>query len=305
MMEILREQKTELFNLLDRVATNQHIKLLEHLLSRVKPYMVGKPELLVLPNAYEHIKSTAEAAVDLEMRGKTPERIDFGGYTLVVRLGPDYPFDTLYFTRPFTNKLTVTTLVEPLPILPFSLRMILNPQNSGVGSEGFNPNLAFIIQRSPAPRLPAFVTNPTEFITTAVLLRESLETSPFNQQVEASLCQAIPFPIEKEVGKRFFPPLQVVRSGADDILLPESYLLTLPTVPLLVTHAAGPKQTLIQLETVPSWPEAWNPVAAFSTGSERVKIIGEGIDYDVSSLISLLAELAKAATASEDFTWPF
>ncbi|MFX1564224.1 MAG: hypothetical protein ACFFDP_13055, partial [Promethearchaeota archaeon] len=124
-MEILRAQNAELFNLLDKVATNQHIQLLEHLLSKIEPNMVGEPDLLVLPNAYEHIKSTAEATVDLEMRGKTPERIDFGGYTLVVHLKPDYPFDALYFTRPFTNKLKITAFLKQPPIIPFVIRITL------------------------------------------------------------------------------------------------------------------------------------------------------------------------------------
>ncbi len=74
-----------------------------------------------MPNAFSRIKSHSEAAVDLEMRGKTPEPIDFGGYTLVVPLSSKNPFDTLFLTRSFSNKLKLTASTKKAPIVPFAL----------------------------------------------------------------------------------------------------------------------------------------------------------------------------------------
>ncbi|MFX1491457.1 MAG: hypothetical protein ACFFBU_04300 [Promethearchaeota archaeon] len=303
-MEHLRKDNSELFMLLDRVATPQHNQLLTSLLKQLEPYSTGKPELLLMPNAFDRIKDYSEAAIDMEMRGKTPEPIDFGGYTLVVTLSSKDPFDTLFLTRPFSNKLKLTVFTEQPPIFPFALWLTLNKSHPGITPEGFNLEGAFDIHRGPAPTLPKNITKPNDLITAAVLLRESLETRSLHPQDEARLRQIITFPIENEVGKRFFPPLQVVRSGVDDILRPESYLLRVPTVPLLVTYAAGLKQTMIQLETVPSWPISWSPELAFTNEAERFVTIGEGIDYDLYTLMSLMRDLAKVTTASEDIYWP-
>ncbi len=303
-MESLRSQEPELFALLDQFATDQHIQLLSSLLKQLKPYAKGKPHLLLMPNAFERIKTHSEASVDLEMRGKTPELIDFGGYTLVVPLSSTNPFDTLYLTRPFSNKLKLTIFTEQPPILPFALWLTLNPNHPGITPEGFNPKDAFNAFRGPAPTLPANVTKPNNLITAAVLLRESLETRSISKRDVATLEQLLPFPIEREVGKRFFPPLQVVRSGIDDILRPEIYLLHLPTVPLIVTYADGLKKTLIQIETVPSWPSDWLPERAFVSESQRFVTIGEGINYDIFTLMMLMRDLAVATTASEDIYWP-
>jgi hypothetical protein len=303
-MESLRSQEPKLFALLDRVATIQHTQLLSSLLDQLQPYAKGTPHLLLMPNAFERIKTHAEAAVDLEMRGKTPEPIDFGGYTLVVPLSSKDPFDTLYLTRPFSNKLKLTIFTEQPPILPFALWLTLNLAHPGITPNGFNPQGAFNAFRGPAPTLPANVTKPNNLITASVLLRESLETRSLSKRDVTTLEQLIPFPIEREVGKRFFPPLQVVRSGIDDILRPESFLLRLPTVPLIVTYADGLKQTIIQIETVPSWPSDWQPEKAFVSESQRFVTIGEGINYDIFTLMMLMRDLAEATTAAEDIYWP-
>ena len=303
-MESLRKQEPKLFTLLDRVATDQHNQLLTSLLDQLKSYTKEKPHLLLMPNAFERIKTHSEAAVDLEMRGKTPEPIDFGGYTLVVPLSSKDPFDALYLTRPFSNKLKLTVFTEQPPILPFALWLTLNPAHPGITPDGFNPEGAFNAYRGPAPTLPVNITKPNDLITASVLLRESLETRSLNKRDVATLEQLIPFPIEREVGKRFFPPLQVVRSGIDDILRPESYLLRLPTVPLIATYADGLKQTMIQIETVPKWPTNWQPQTAFRSESQRFVTIGEGVDYDIFTLMMLLRDLAEATTAAEDIYWP-
>ncbi|MFX1566300.1 MAG: hypothetical protein ACFFCH_09935 [Promethearchaeota archaeon] len=303
-MESLRSQEPKLFALLDRAATDQHTRLLSSLLKQLTPYAKGNPHLLLMPNAFDRIKTHSETTVDLEMRGKTPEHIDFGGYTLVVPLSSTDPFDTLYLTRPFSNKLKLTIFTDQPPILPFALWLTLNPNHPGITPEGFNPKGAFNAFRGPAPILPANVTKPNNLITASVLLRESLETRSLNKRDVTTLEQLIPFPIEREVGKRFFPPLQVVRSGIDDILRPESYLLRLPTVPLIVTYADGLKKTLIQIETVPSWPTDWQPESAFVSESQRFVMIGEGINYDIFTLMMLMRDLAEATTASEDIYWP-
>jgi hypothetical protein len=303
-METLRKQEPELFALLDRVATDQHNQLFTSLLEQLKPYAKGKPSLLLMPNAYERVKAYSEAAIDLEMRGKTPEPIDFGGYTLVVSLSSKDPFDTLYLTRPFSNKLKLTIFTQQPPILPFALWLTLNPAHPGITPEGFNPDSAFNAFRGPAPTLPANITKPNDLITASVLLRESLETRSLSKRDVTTLEQLIPFPIEREVGKRFFPPLQVVRSGIDDILRPESFLLHLPIVPLITTYTDGLKQTIIQIETVPAWPSDWHPETAFTSESQRYVTIGEGINYDIFSLMTLMRDLAEATTAAEDIYWP-
>ena len=303
-MESLRKQNTELFTLLDRVATTQHTELLTSLLDQLESYSSGKPELLLMPNAFSRVKESSEAAVDMEMRGKTPEPIDFGGYTLVVQLSSKEPFDTLYITRPFSNKLKITAFSQEPPIFPFALWLTLNPSHPGITPEGFNPNGAFDIHRGPAPKLPANVVKPNDLITAAVLLRESLETRALHPQDEATLRQLITFPLEREVGKRFFPPLQVVRSGSDDILRPETFLLRLPTVPLIVTQVAGDNQTMIQLETVPSWPTDWQPEKAFTSEAQRYVTIGEGTTFDIFALLTLMRDIAEATTATEDLYWP-
>ncbi|MFW9830737.1 MAG: hypothetical protein ACFFD8_03085 [Candidatus Thorarchaeota archaeon] len=303
-MESLRKQESELFTLLDRVATDQHTQLLSSLLNQLKPYSKGKPHLLLMPNALERVRTHSEASVDLEMRGKTPEPIDFGGYTLVVPLSSKDPFGTLYLTRPFSNKLKLTAFTKQPLIFPFALWLTLNPNHPGITPEGFNPIGAFNVHRGPAPTLPINVMKPNDLITATVLLRESLETRSINHRDIATLEQMIPYPIEREVGKRFFPPLQVVRSGMDDILRPESYLLRLPIVPLIVTHADGPRQTLIQLETVPAWPSNWHPETGFTNESQRFVTIGEGTNYDLFTLLTLMRDLAEATTATEDIYWP-
>ena len=303
-METLRKQEPELFVLLDRFATTQHTQLLTSLLKQLKPYSKGKPTLLLMPNAYERVRKHSELAVDLEMRGKTSEPIDFGGYTLVVPLSSKDPFDTLYLTRPFSNKLKLTIFTHQPPILPFALWLTLNPSHPGITPEGFNPDGAFNAFRGPAPTLPANISKPNDLITASVLLRESLETRSLTKRDVTTLEQLIPFPIEREVGRRFFPPLQVVRSGIDDILRPESFLLRLPSVPLLTTYADGIKQTIIQIETVPAWPSDWRPENAFISESQRYVTIGEGINYDIFTLMTLMRDLAEATTASEDIYWP-
>ncbi len=303
-MESLRKQNTELFTLLDRVATTQHTELLTSLLDQLESYSSGEPKLLLMPNAFSRVKESSEAAVDMEMRGKTPEPIDFGGFTLVVQLSSKDPFDTLYLTRPFSNKLKITAFSQEPPIFPFALWLTLNPSHPGITPEGFNPNGAFDIHRGPAPKLPANVTKPNDLITTAVLLRESLETRALHPQDEATLRQLITYPLEREVSKRFFPPLQVVRSGSDDILRPETFLLRLPTVPLIVTQVAGDNQTMIQLETVPTWPTDWKPENAFTSENQRFVTIGEGTNFDVFTLLTLMRDIAEATTATEDLYWP-
>ncbi len=303
-METLRKQNPDLFVLLDQVATPQHIALLNSLLEQLKDYSSGTPHLLLMPNAFDRIKKYSESSVDLEMRGKTAKPIDFGGYTLVVPLTSKEPFDTIYLTRPFSNKLKLTAFIHKYPIIPLALWLTLNPSNPGITPEGFNPNGAFSIFRGPAPTLPGNITKPNDLITAAVLLRESLETRSLNRRDDETLRQLVTFPIEREVGKRFFPPLQVVRSGMDDILRPESYLLRLPTVPLIVTYASGINQTMIQLETVPSWPISWHPDKAFNTEAERFVTIGEGTDYDVFQLLTLMRDLSEVTTAAEDIYWP-
>ena len=303
-MEILRKQNKALFSLLDRVATPQHERLLSSLLDQLAPFSEGAPELHLMPNAHERMKSHAEAAVDLEMRGKTPEPLDFGGYTLVVNLSNKEPIDTLYLTRPFSNKLKLTAFTVQPPIFPFAIWLTLNPAHPGITLEGFNPEGAFLLSRGPAPTLPVHFTESNDLITAGVLLRESLETRTLDSQTEATINQLIPFPIEREVGKRFFPPLQVIRSGVDDILRPESYLLRLPTVPLLVTHALGLNRTMIQLETVPSWPANWRPEKAFTSENQRYVTIGEGTNYDVFTLLTLMRDIAEITTAAEDIYWP-
>ncbi len=303
-MEHLRKDNSRLFTLLDRVATTQHNQLLTSLLAQLEPYSTNKPELLLMPNAFDRIKDHSEAAIDMEMRGKTPKPIDFGGFTLVVPLSSKNPFDTLFLTRPFSNKLKLTVFTEQPPIFPFALWLTLDQSHPGITPAGFNPEGAFNIHRGPAPTLPDNITKPNDLITAAVLLRESLETRSLHPQDEATLRQIITFPIENEVGKRFFPPLQVVRSGVDDILRPESYLLHLPIIPLLVTYATGLSKTMIQLETVPSWPANWSPELAFTSEAERYVTIGEGINYDLFTLMTLMRDLAEATTASEDIYWP-
>lgn len=303
-METLRKHNKELFALLDRVATSQHEELLSSLLRQLAPFAEGAPELHLMPNAYERMKSHSEATVDLEMRGKTPEPLDFGGYTLVVRLATKETFDKLYLTRPFSNKLKLTIFVKQPTIFPFAIWLFLNPSHPGITLEGFKPEDAFLISRGPAPILPSHFKDPNDLITAGVLLRESLETRTLDTQTEATLHQIIPFPVEREVGKRFFPPLQVIRSGVDDILRPESYLLRLPIVPLLVTYAVGLNQTMIQLETVPSWPTNWNPEKAFTSETQRYVTIGEGTNYDVFTLLTLMRDLAGITTATEDIYWP-
>jgi hypothetical protein len=303
-MEHLRKDNSELFKLLDQVATTQHTQLLTSFLTQLEPYSTGKPELLLMPKAFDRVKTYSEATIDMEMRGKTPETIDFGGYTLVVHLSSKDPFDTLFLTRPFSNKLKLTVFTKQPPIFPFALWLTLNPNHPGLTPQGFNPHGAFNIQRGPAPTLPENITKPNNLITAAVLLRESLETRSLHPKDEARLRQIITFPIENEVGTRFFPPLQVVRTGVDDILRPESYLLRHPIIPLLITYAAGIKHTMIQLETVPSWPPNWTPELAFTHKDERYVTIGEGIDYDIVTLLTLMRDLAQATTASEDIYWP-
>ncbi len=295
-MEKLRRSKAEVFNLLDRVATDQHNQLLKHLLEQLTPHMSAPPDLVVLKSAHEQLNELAEAAVELEMRGKTPDLIDFGGYTLIAPLKAEYPFQTLYLTRPFTNKLVLTALPAAPPREPVALWLNLNPTHTGFTSTGFNPYTALTGHRGPAPCLPPYITDPTELISTAILLRESLETSSINLQTTNTLLQKISHPLEEEIGQRFFPPLQVARSGADNILRPENYLLHLPMVPLIATHAVGPDLTLLQLETVPSWPTTWVPEEAFQNSTDRVVIIGEGINYDIPVLLSLMKELVIAIT---------
>ena len=79
-------------------------------------------------------------------------------------------------------------------------------------------------------------------------------------------------------------------------------------VPLIATHAVGPDLTLLQLETVPSWPNTWCPEDAFKTSADRVVIIGEGIHYDIPTLLSLMTDLVMAITtedkASEEYPGP-
>jgi hypothetical protein len=303
-MEALRKHNKELFALLDRVATTQHEQLLSSLLKQLTPFAENNSQLHLMPNAYERMKTHAEAAVDLEMRGKTPEPLDFGGYTLIVNLSTKEPFDTLYLTRPFSNKLKLTVFPKQPPIFPFALWLTLNPAHPGITPEGFNPEDAFAVYRGPAPTLPVHFTNPNDLITAGVLLRESLETRTLDPQTAATIHQIIPFPVEREVGRRFFPPLQVIRSGVDDILRPESYLLRLPIVPLLVTHAVGLNCTMIQLETVPSWPSNWRPEKAFTSEAKRYVTIGEGTNYDVFTLLTLMRDIAEITTAAEDIYWP-
>lgn len=303
-METIRKQNSELFKILDRIATDQHTQLLSHLLDQLTSYTADDPHLLLMPNALDRMKSHAEAAIDLEMRGKTPDRIDFGGYTLVVPLKSKDPFDTLYLTRPFSNKLKITILTQQPPIFPIALWITLNQKHPGITPEGFNPEGAFVIYRGPAPNLPPNIKKPNDLITAAVLLRESLETRSLDPQTEATLRKIIPYSMENEIGKRFFPPLPVVRSGVDDILRPEAFLLRLPSVPLIITHAAGLNKTLIQVETVPSWPKMWQPEEAFAKATDRYVTIGEGINYNIITLLTLIRDLAEATTASEDIYWP-
>lgn len=308
MMDKLRRSHAELFNLLDQVATDQHNQLLKHLTEQLAPFTSTPPDLLVLRSAREQLNELAEAAVELEMRGKTPELIDFGGYTLVSPLKPEYPFQTLYLTRPFTNKLILTALPTAPPLDPIALWLNLASARDIVTSAGFQPHTALTGHRGLAPCLPPYITDPNELISTAILLRESLETSPTNPQTTNTLLQRISHPLEEEMGRRFFPPLLVVRSGADDLLRPENYLLRLPMVPLIATHAVGPDLTLLQLETVPSWPNTWRPEEAFKTSADRVVIIGEGIHYDIPTLLSLMTDLVMAITtkdkASEEYPGP-
>lgn len=299
MMEKLRRSNAELFILLDQVATDQHNQLLKHLVEQLTPYTSAPLDLLVLQSAREQLKELAEAAVELEMRGKTPDLIDFGGYTLITPLKPGYPFKILYLTRPFTNKLVLTALPTTQLRDPVALWLNMDSAQDIYTSAGFQPRTAIKGQRGPAPCLPPTITNPNELISTAILLRESLETSPTNPQATNTLLQRIAHPLEEEVGHRFFPPLQVVRSGADDLLRPENYLLRLPMVPFIATQAGGPNLALLQLETVPSWPNIWRPEEAFQTKEDRVTIIGEGINYDIPSLLSLMTDLVKAL-ATED-----
>lgn len=308
MMDKLRRSHAELFNLLDQVATDQHNQLLKHLTEQLAPFTSAPPDLLVLRSAREQLNELAETAVELEMRGKTPELIDFGGYTLVSTLKPGYPFQTLYLTRPFTNKLILTALPAAPLRDPVALWLNLNPAHANLNSMGFQPHIALTGHRGLAPCLPSYITDSNELISTAILLRESLETSPTNLQTTNTLLQRISHPLEEEMGRRFFPPLQVVRSGADDLLRPENYLLRLPMVPLIATHAVGPGLTLLQLETVPSWPNTWRPEEAFKNSADRVVIIGEGIHYDIPTLLSLMKDLVMAITtkdkASEEYPDP-
>jgi len=293
-MEVLRRQNPELFSLLDRVATDQHRQLLIRLLDQLKPHLKGEPTLLVMPSAMKQLRHLAEATVDLEMRGKTPEPIDFGGYTLAAPL-LGFPFDTLYLTRPLTNKLLLTALIDAPLHRPLALWLTLDPNHPPPGPEGFEPRSALMARRIRAPHLPLSVTDSDELISTSLLLRESLETTPLKPQDEEALRQEVPYPLEEEVGRRFFPPLQVIRT-ADDILRPEAHLLRLPTVPLLITYADGLQRTLIQLETVPSWPQTWRPEEAFTTPSQRVALIGEGLNYNLPTLLNLMKDLAEALT---------
>ncbi len=304
-MEKLRRSKTDLFSLLDQLATDQHNQLLEHLIEQLSPFTSATSDLLVLRSAREQLNELAEAAVELEMRGKTPELIDFGGYTLVSSLKPGYPFKTLYLTRPFTNKLILTVLPKAQLRDPVALWLNMDSAQDFFTSKGFQPLRALKGHRGPAPCLPPSITDPKELISTAILLRESLETSHINRLATNNLLQRIPHPIEEEIGRRFYPPLQVVRSGVDDLLRPENYLLRLPMVPLIATQAGGPDLSLLQLETVPSWPTAWRPEEAFQTREERVTIIGEGINYDISTLLSLMKDLVVSLTSKDKGSMEF
>ena len=167
-METLRKNNKALFALLDRVATSQHEQLLSSFLEQLTPYTKSTPKLHLMPNAFERMKAHAEAVVDLEMRGKTPEPLDFGGYTLVVKLTTDEPFNTLYLTRPFSNKLKLTAFTAQPPIFPFALWITLNPTHPGITPEGFNPQGAFAVFRGPAPTLLGHLTNPNDLITAGV-----------------------------------------------------------------------------------------------------------------------------------------
>jgi hypothetical protein len=286
----------ELFTLLDQVATDQHVRLLKHLGEQLAPYLSKQPGMLVLQSAREQLSELAEAAVELEMRGKTPDLIDFGGYTVTAPLKPSYPFDTVYLTRPFTNKLILT--VFPTAQLPDPVALWLNMDSAHEvpATTGFQPKSAIRGVRGPAPCIPPTITTPNELISTAILLRESLETSPINPQTTNSLLQRITHPLEEEVGQRFFPPLQIIRSGVDDLLRPESYLVRLPMVPFIASQAGGSHLALLQLETVPSWPDSWRPEESFRTKDDRVTIIGEGINYDIPTLLALITDLVKALT---------
>jgi hypothetical protein len=61
---------------------------------------------------------------------------------------------------------------------------------------------------------------------------------------------------------------------------------------------------MIQIETVPRWPSDWHPETAFTSESQRLVTIGEGINYDIFTLMTLMRDLAEATTASEDIYWP-
>ena len=62
-MEHLRKDNSKLFTLLDRVATTQHNQLLTSLLAQLESYSTKKPELLLLPNAFDRVKDHSEAAI--------------------------------------------------------------------------------------------------------------------------------------------------------------------------------------------------------------------------------------------------
>ncbi len=125
-MDKLRRSHAELFNLLDQVATDQHNQLLKHLTEQLAPFTSAPPDLLVLRSAREQLSELAETAVELEMRGKTPELIDFGGYTLAIPMKPGFPFQILYLTRPFTNKLILSALPTAPPRESVALWLNLN-----------------------------------------------------------------------------------------------------------------------------------------------------------------------------------
>ncbi len=61
---------------------------------------------------------------------------------------------------------------------------------------------------------------------------------------------------------------------------------------------------MIQLETVPSWPTDWHPEKAFTSESQRFVTIGEGTNFDVFALLTLMRDIAEATTATEDLYWP-
>ncbi len=59
----------------------------------------------------------------------------------------------------------------------------------------------------PLPHFQKKLTKLNDLITATVLLCESLETRSLTPRESATLQQLITFPVEKEVGTRFYPPL--------------------------------------------------------------------------------------------------